>query len=255
MAPLKEKKKDKTEVKAKTLESMKRRPTLDELLDGGLSIFVLNNTKPRGIVAITFTEPGSNRSLPLLVPVTSLPINVSNRIPIAAVDNSADFRRHLETGLLLLEWPADAAETLKSKEAQEELRDLHASNFSGGFTGGKSRFSADATKSEVMLAEKTAKKHIADFDISVKDEDVEDDDDAKIDARVQGIVTQLNAEPPEITPTKAKRELRAMANLLKPGDWQFVISMTKSNKTEKHDYKANKEVKDFARQQLTQAND
>lgn len=94
------------------------------------SLFVLNNTQPRGqIVFNVSTMKGRDRSV--IIPDTWVPFDLSTQARKSEIVDSPDFRRAVSQRFLLIVSTASADEFFAKNElAQEELKRIF--NFAGG---------------------------------------------------------------------------------------------------------------------------
>jgi len=111
---------------------------LDLALEKGWAVWVLNNTKPKGRVTVTFSDNTGYRQ-PFVVEKTWIPFNVSEIIPTDVIKQSMDFRRHLRKGVLKLITPEKAEEILKDNMAEDERERLFTSIYSANSTANSER--------------------------------------------------------------------------------------------------------------------
>ncbi len=83
------------------------------------SVWVLNNTEPKGNVNITMND-GQGASLVVTVPVTWIPIDLTTQATKTALINSPHFRRMLSINALLLVGDDQAEITMAAANAQKE---------------------------------------------------------------------------------------------------------------------------------------
>jgi len=106
---------------------------LDKLLDDGKPIYVLNNSNPRGVLVISLVHPTTGNVTPIKIPVTWVPICVTDHVPPEQLRSSLDFRGYLRKGIIKLVDPDKAEKILSSKEAKDELERINKSEFADGF--------------------------------------------------------------------------------------------------------------------------
>lgn len=200
---------EKKAVRRGTLETMGRAPTLDELLNAKQPVYVRNNSNPRGQTYLTFVHPSGGKSKEILIPKTALPICISDNVSKQMLEESLSLRNLLQKNMLVLVWPKDALKELEDPDAQEEMKELYSSKFSGA-----SKFSAGYKPTEEK------KIDLADLSI-VPDKE----DEFKVNPNVQGIVAQLTSERNPITPKKGIRELKAIANTISDEDVIYVLQV------------------------------
>ena len=102
---------------------------LEELLESNKPIYVINNTKDRGRVMLTLTHPGTGRIESVFIPVTWIPICITDMVPREMLKASLDFRKYVANGILKLVSPEEAQRILSTEDAKEELRRIYESDF------------------------------------------------------------------------------------------------------------------------------
>jgi hypothetical protein len=108
----------------------KQKLTLDNLLREELPIYVLNRSKPKGDISISIFRPDGSPVL-ITIPRTWIPICVTDQVPHDLLKTSLDFRRFLMNKILVLVPEEVAKNTLKSKDAQDELDRINVSKYAG----------------------------------------------------------------------------------------------------------------------------
>lgn len=98
--------------------------TLEEALDSG-RVFVLNRSKPKGNILITFIHPGDGSSFNIKISKTWIPIAVSDTVPLKVIADSIDFRSFLNSRMLSLIPREEAEKILKTSDALEEFERLN----------------------------------------------------------------------------------------------------------------------------------
>lgn len=102
--------------------------TLEEAAKSG-KIYVLNKSKPKGDVLISFIQPGSGKSFVATIPKTWIPIEVSETVPLQIILESIDFRSYLRSKIIELVPAEKAIKTLSTKDAKEEFSRIYTSKF------------------------------------------------------------------------------------------------------------------------------
>lgn len=105
------------------------RPNLDELLRKNSPIYVMNKSNPRGDVTVTVFRPDGAPYL-ITVPRTWIPVCITDQVSRSTIQNSDDFRRNIQNGMLELLSVDEAKEKLKDPDAAEELGRLNMSKYS-----------------------------------------------------------------------------------------------------------------------------
>ena len=162
---------------------------LDKLLDDNKPIYVLNNSNPRGILVISLVHPTTGNVTPIKIPVTWVPICVTDHVPPEQLRDSLDFRGYLRKGIIKLVDPDKAEKILASKEAKEELERINKSEF------------ADR------------------FDVSVKAMG-SNDASSEINPKVMDIVLRLESQ--DITANDALNQLKSIYTTLSKQDLAYI---------------------------------
>jgi len=173
-------------------------PTLDEILNSDSPVYVINNTKDRGRVLISFADPATGRVQSVPIPVTWIPICISDLVPRDLLKASIDFRNFITRGILKLVDPEEAQRILATPEAQEELRRLYSSQYA--------KSGADAPVATPEVA----------------------DEGDEVSPKVQDIVLRL--ESGSLTPGEAVGTLRSLAPSLTKTDLSFLVANAASDK-------------------------
>ena len=108
---------------------MRKRVDLDDLIKGGLPVYVRNTTRPRGVVIITFTDSAGKR-IPVKIRPSTLPTNLLDHVTPNTLATSDDLRVHLRKGILELIDAADAKTILEDPDNADELERMNLSKFS-----------------------------------------------------------------------------------------------------------------------------
>ena len=103
--------------------------TLEEALKEG-RVFVVNKSKPKGNVLITFVHPSSGQSFTSKIHKTWIPIAVSDNVPLQVIKESVDFRSYLRSQMLVLVPKKKAEDILSSQDAKDELSRIYTSKYS-----------------------------------------------------------------------------------------------------------------------------
>lgn len=198
------------------------KPDLTELLRNRSKIYVVNNTKPRGNIVITFFSHGGQQSTNLTIDNSSLPLRIDDQIPHAIIEESMDFRRYIAKRILLLMDETEAEAKLATKHAKAEAEMLH-----------RSKYAADPDDKDV--------------EATLPREEDDDDDDESIDTtphiattiypEVLGILNEI--EYGDLSVSDAMIRLRAIAGILGDHDYTYIIA--ECSKTR---------VRDWAKKQL-----
>jgi len=131
--------------------------TLDEAIGEG-RVFVLNKSKPKGDILITFIQPSSGKSFVATIPKTWIPIAVSDSVPLSVIHESIDFRSYIKSKMLALVPKTQAEKILSGKDAKEEMERIYTSKYADD---GKNE-DQDVTSEEV-------KDYIKEENLLVKD--------------------------------------------------------------------------------------
>jgi len=137
--------------------------TLEDALEEG-RVFVVNKSKPKGNVLITFVHPSSGQSFSSKIPKTWIPIAISDSVPTQVIKESVDFRSYLRSQMLVL-IPKNRAESiLSSSDAKEELARLYTSKYSD-----KRKEPKDTENSVEVTQRKDIQNYIKEENLIVKD--------------------------------------------------------------------------------------
>ena len=103
--------------------------TLDNLIDNNKPVYVINNSNPRGVIVISIVHPATGNVTPITIPVTWIPICVTDIVPRKHLRDSLDFRGALRKNMLRLVDPDRARKVLATQEAKEEQKRLNESDY------------------------------------------------------------------------------------------------------------------------------
>jgi len=103
--------------------------TLEQAAQSG-KIYVINKSKPKGDILISFIQPGSGKSFVATIPKTWIPIAVSEAVPMQVILESVDFRSYLQSKMIELIPASEAEAILSTEDAKEELARIYTSKFS-----------------------------------------------------------------------------------------------------------------------------
>lgn len=174
--------------------------SLEKLLESNEPIYVVNNTKDRGRVMLTLTHPGTGRIESVYIPVTWIPICITDMVPREMLKASLDFRKYVANGILKIVPAEEAREILKSEEAQEELRRIYESDFA--------RHEPETTKAaEPVVEEPTPVEEVS--------------------PKVHDIILRL--ESGSLTPRQAISKLKSLAGSLTKVDLSFLVANSPSD--------------------------
>lgn len=176
--------------------------SLEKLLESNEPIYVVNNTKDRGRVMLTLTHPGTGRIESVYIPVTWIPICITDMVPREMLKASLDFRKYVANGILKIVPAEEAREILKSEEAQEELRRIYESDFA--------RHEPEAKTMETM-------ETVAEEPTPVED----------VSPKVHDIILRL--ESGSLTPRQAISKLKSLAGSLTKVDLSFLVANSPSD--------------------------
>ena len=200
--------------KTKEVATIAHSTNLDELLTSNVPIYVKNNTSPRGILVIDFSNPVTGQNLSYQVQKTWIPLEISAAIPKQTLGNSVDFRAYVVKGILQIIPQANAEKTLATKEAKEELKRINSSRFSEMGKGNK-------------------KNDIITRDVTLKGKD------GQINPQVRNILIALETGLAEEGASKQSKkdlknktlsDLRTVSDELGANDWGFVLKEARSKK-------------------------
>lgn len=176
--------------------------TLEDAIRSG-RVFVLNKSKPKGDILITFVQPGTGRQFVATIPKTWIPIAVSDNVPLNVLDASIDFRSYLKSRMLSLVPREEAEKLLESVEAKEEIERIYTSKYTED-SKKKKRANADADK-----ADEDDEVDIQDF---IQSENLQ----------VKDILERNQNNKASVT----LNELRSIEEELNPSDFEFIIKKT-----------------------------
>jgi len=137
--------------------------TLEEALEEG-RVFVVNRSKPKGNVLITFVHPSSGQNFSSKIPKTWIPIAVSDNVPLQVIKESVDFRSYLRSEMLLLMPKKKAEAILSSADAKEELARIYTSKYSD-----KRREPEEGQDSTESAQRKDIENYIKEENLIIKD--------------------------------------------------------------------------------------
>jgi hypothetical protein len=96
-----------------------------ELEDKKISeVWCLNNTKPRGEIALTVKSPSDGSRTLVTIPATWVPVCLTEQVPKNMLLNSPEFRRLVASGGILLVLAADVDSILGDADVSREMRNL-----------------------------------------------------------------------------------------------------------------------------------
>ena len=102
---------------------------LDSLLNEGKKIYVKNTSRPMGHIILTFVT-ANGKSVPRNIPRTWIPICLTDTLSPDIIKQSNELRQFISKGILALVDPATALEEMQEKDAIDEEKRLHLSDFS-----------------------------------------------------------------------------------------------------------------------------
>ena len=173
--------------------------TLDQAIQIG-RVYVLNKSKPKGDILITFVEPGTGKNFVATIPKTWIPIAISDNVPLSVLDSSIDFRSYLKSRMLTLIPRQEAEKLLESNDAKDELERIYTS-----------KYTEDAKKKQ--------KKHIED-DKRSEDDEVDIQDFIKTEnLLVKDILERNQTNKASVT----LNELRSIEEELTQNDLEYVV--------------------------------
>lgn len=179
---------------------MENHITLEDSIKSG-KVFVLNKSKPKGDVLITFVQPGTGQQFVATIPKTWIPIAVSDNVPLNVLDASIDFRSYLKSHMLSLVPREEAEKILESTDAKEEIERIYTSKYAEG---------------------SKKKKH-------VESEDNDEDDEVDVQDFIQSENLQVKDILERNQSNKASvtlNELRSIEEELSASDLEFIIKKT-----------------------------
>lgn len=177
--------------------------TLEEALRGG-RVFVLNKSKPKGDILITFVQPGTGKSFVATIPKTWIPIAISDSVPLSVLADSIDFRSYLKGKMLSLMVKEEAEKILQSKDAKEELERIYTSKY------------AESSKKKTRKTAKNAEEEEDQNDIDIQDF-IQNEN-----LMVQDILQRNEKSKASIT----LNELRSVEEELTQSDLEYIIKST-----------------------------
>lgn len=104
--------------------------SFDSLLRNPGSIYVENNTEPRGLLLCTINNPVSGKPEKLEFPRTWIPMCLTDMLPREVLERSLELRKMFNKGLLKYIPEEEALKTLNSPEGRQEYDRLMQSEFS-----------------------------------------------------------------------------------------------------------------------------
>lgn len=192
--------------------------TLDQAIRSG-RVYVLNKSKPKGDILITFVEPGTGKNFVATIPKTWIPVAISDSVPLSVLDSSIDFRSYLKSRMLALIPREEAEKLLDSDDAKEELERIYTS-----------KYTEDSKKK---------KKH-------VEDDDSDKDDDVDIQDFIQGenlLVKDILERNQSSKASVTLNELRSIEEELTQSDYEYIVKKTEGK------------IRSWAEKQLKDNND
>jgi hypothetical protein len=182
--------------------------TLEKALESG-RVFVLNKSKPKGAILITFVQPGTGKSFVATIPKTWIPIAVSDTVPLRVLQESIDFRSYLKSRMLTLVAREEAEKVLESSDAKDELERIYTS-----------KFAEDSKKKTKPTTTKNGKE---------KSEEEEDDDEVDVQDFIQEenlLVKDILQRNENNKASVALNELRSVEEELTKSDLEYIIKKT-----------------------------
>ena len=106
--------------------------SFDSLLRNNDSIYVENNTEPRGLLLCTINNPVSGKPEKLEFPRTWIPFCLTDMLPREVLERSLELRKMFNKGLLKYVPEEEAVKILSSTEGKAEFDRLMHSEFAKG---------------------------------------------------------------------------------------------------------------------------
>jgi len=195
---------------------------LNQLIRDEKPIYIVNRTKPRGILVITF--PNGNLTERVVVPKTAHPFNLSARVPYEAINASMEFRRLLSRRYIDLVEPGAAEKILDDPEVAEELQEATERTFKHGpeSLGAPTdeTASSDAVKAMKEMVKGVQNKTAS--STSRNEDFAEEEDDSEPDLRVRVIMQRVADQDLGLRP--ALVDLKAIATELQEKDFSYILS-------------------------------
>jgi hypothetical protein len=107
-----------------------KRLSLDQLLDEGKKVYVVNNSRKVGLLLIVQMKDKHGGNHALKIPPTKIPICVSDQFSADSIRESTDLKIMIQKQNLSLVEPVDAEKILGTAEAMDEMKALNMSIFS-----------------------------------------------------------------------------------------------------------------------------
>ncbi len=190
---------------------------LDTLLREQQPIFVANQTKPKGILVINF--PDGTYNVPVTLPKTGHPFNLSARVPADFLGRSLELRRFLSRGLVTLVNPKSALKLLEDPEVAEELKEAEERTYTHGRSSVKEEPEAIKKSKEVENAFKTLMSR---NDDSVVEASADEEEEVPLNLRAK--VTVQRFLDKDLKVSEALSDLKAISTELSPADFQYIQS-------------------------------
>lgn len=194
---------------------------LDQLLKEEKPIFVVNRHQPIGIVIVQFKD-GTNIER-VIIPKTTHPFNLSQRVPVKSMRESFEFRRFIQDGVLELIDPDVALNLLKDPDIQEELRAaIDRTNLRGRSMPAQESETEHRTAAvDAMKKLVNAGKDRTAAQESRNNQEVEEETPS-INTRVQMTVQRLQSG--DLKVKEALADLKAIATDLSREDFSYITS-------------------------------
>jgi len=178
-----------------------------KLLKDGSSVYVTNNTDPRGILMCTINNPLSGRSESFNIPKTWIPICLTDLLPVETLAGCTELRQYLQKGVLQLVDEGQAQAVLESPRAQKEFARLYSSEFAVGGIGKR--------KDSLVSARNKAKEALAQQGHSA-------DEEVQLHPKVRGWERQ--AETGEIDGDVIANEIEIHKSELNQDDLNYILA-------------------------------
>jgi hypothetical protein len=96
------------------------------------SVYVINNTEPRGLFVCTVSDPTSGRQVKLELQKTWIPYCLTDILPRGILETSVEIRNSLRKNILRIIDEKEALSMLNSPKGRAEYARLNASEFTAG---------------------------------------------------------------------------------------------------------------------------
>lgn len=187
--------------------------SLNQLVKDGKPVYVKNNSKPKGLIVLNFTED-TGRNIGFQIPPTFIPLCLSDVIPADSILRSTSLRESLYKKVVILIDPEDAERELMSAEAQEELNALSVSVYSDAHTG-------TAIREQMERSIKESQDMVNPVGGQLSSAQPVQGDDI-IDPKVKAVLLRLDSK--EISSKEALSSLRRMKDDMSMDDLSYVVS-------------------------------